>query len=408
MALIKRHKFAKAQTEPHPTEPLSQAAAQEIAPENLASAEDFKRAEEIINEAEIQAGQIIETAKQDAEAQAAEILNAAEQQKIQLLSDLEQEKQLIESQKTELEKLKESEKSKAYEDGMQNAQGKIEELVKILGEFDRVKANILEEAEDEIISIAMAVAQKLLRKEISNDQEFLARSISESVAKVTAGDALVKIELNPIDAENKDLLLALMKDSLDPALKLTIIQSENVDHGSCVIETSGGRFDARFSTQIDVIKSAFAKYLGHNIDDLEELANRYKAMSKDAEFDAMPLGEQDIAFELSDLDDSTQEFLNDAEIFDEKELISLLDEEKKNQEPQEEDTKMDIKLQDTDIDFEADTALDSEEELASLDEDVDMGAVDDDIDFSFESGDDYQAFSDDDDDGGVDSRFPEY
>jgi hypothetical protein len=40
-----------------------------------------------------------------------------------------------------------------------------------------------------------------------------------------------------------------------------------VDLGSCIINTQGGRLNASFRAQLEVIKSSFEKYLGHSIDD---------------------------------------------------------------------------------------------------------------------------------------------
>ena len=149
-----------------------------------------------------EAQSIIDAARSEAERRAAEILAAAEAERSRLLADARNQLQAISDEKAKLEYMREEFKRQAYEQGIAEAKSIIDELIKILASFQVAKEHILKEAEEEIGSIALIVAEKLLQAEIKRDKSakaLLTRQIRAAIAKVVAGNGMVKILAAPGD-----------------------------------------------------------------------------------------------------------------------------------------------------------------------------------------------------------------
>lgn len=342
-----------------------------------------------------EAHSIIDAARIDAERQAAEIIAHAQAQATELINAAKLEMQVVAEEKSKLDYLRETTKQEAYNLGIAEAEEIKDEFLKILSSFQAAKLVILREAEEEIGSIAVHVAEKLLASEIKREKgtkALLTRQIRAAVNKVVRGKGLVKISLASADMQHAKALKLALSKVLDEEVSLHFEADETVEPGSCIIETKGGRFDANFSTQIKVIYVALEKYLGHKIFDLDE---RYPEQSE-----MMITSPKSNTLSVEPSDDDLDALLTDIQnqaYFDEDvELKSKVDDE--------------IYEDDLDLDGdEEDELLDEDEDEDLLEED-DLGAVDDDVDLAEVVEEDAtdDAFIDDDGDSSGDERFPEY
>lgn len=348
-----------------------------------------------------EAHNIIDNARIEAERQAAEIINQAQVKSAELMSTARAQMQAVADEKAKLDLLRENTRLEAYNSGIAEVEEIKDEFLKILSSFQTAKSQILKEAEEEIGSIAVNVAQKLLLSEIKREKgtkALLTRQIRAAIAKVVSGKGMIKISLAVADMQHaKSLKLALSK-VLDQEISIHFEAIEAIEPGSCIIETKGGRFDASFSTQIKVINVALEKYLGHKIFDLDQ---RYPA---DLETEEMivssPSKSNTINVEPSDddLDALLTDIQNQAYFDEDAELKSKVDDE--------------IFEDDLDLDGDEteDEDLDEDEDEDLLVEEDDLGAVDDDVDLAevVEEEETADAFIDDDGDSSGDERFPEY
>ncbi len=345
-----------------------------------------------------EAQSIIDAARSEAERRAAEILAAAEAERSRLLADARNQLQAISDEKAKLEYMREEFKRQAYEQGIAEAKSIIDELIKILASFQVAKEHILKEAEEEIGSIALIVAEKLLQAEIKRDKSakaLLTRQIRAAIAKVVAGNGMVKILVAPGDMVVAKSIKTALAKVLDEGVKLYFEADETVAPASCIIETKGGRFDASFTTQIKVIKVALEKYLGHKLIDLDE---RYL---KNSEMDMLAAEPKHISIEPSD--DDLESLLRDIE------AGSVFDPEDEAVNAKADDDLFDDDLElDDDSDDEDEFAEEEDEDdVVQVEDEDEFGATDDDLDLEDELDAEDDPFADEDSDP-EDERFPEY
>jgi flagellar assembly protein FliH len=134
-------------------------------------------------------------------------------------------------------------------DEKQNCERLIENISK---QFARQAAFL----EVNAVKLAVAVADKIMKKEISIDGTVVLHQIRESLHRVWGVD-MVKLRINPNDEglvrEHRTALLA----GSDFIREVMIEADENVERGGCVIESSAGNVDARISTQLKQVEAVF-------------------------------------------------------------------------------------------------------------------------------------------------------
>lgn len=205
---------------------------------------------------------------EQAQIEAQKIIDLAQQNKVDLDNFINEEKAKLQAEREEIEKLAIAEKEKAFNEAMLEAESIKDQMAEILGAFQNVKYKILEEAKDEIASLALDVAKNILSYEARIDQKALFHLVKNSIEKVASTEkGRLIVSLNPSDLEHKEELSKNLEAVLDLGVRLIFQKDESVPLGSCILETQGGRFDARFTTQIEIIKLAFSKFLGKKLVD---------------------------------------------------------------------------------------------------------------------------------------------
>ncbi len=228
----------------------------------------YARKEAEVAEIERQAQVDIQKAINDSKILAQQILDDAQLQATTLREQILAQAEL---EKKNIENLASAEKLRAFNEGMTKADAYISDLMRILSSFNSAKQEILLDVKEEIAGLAIHVAKQILEREVFVNPQFLEEQILKAV-NLVAGPrgGVIQVFLNPIDQEKSAYLEANLAKLLDESIKLIFLKDENIDPGSCVINTAGGRLDLSFSSQIELIKVAFEKYLGHKIEEIPE------------------------------------------------------------------------------------------------------------------------------------------
>lgn len=149
--------------------------------------------------------------------------------------------------------------AKGQEEAVLNNQRVFDEAVsrasKIIAEAEQAAQAMIQAAERDIVEIGLAVANKIIIRQLTNDPEAIMPIVAEALKKVRDKEQVV-IRVNP---EDYDIVLAGRRDLQLVAggeQTLTITADHTVSRGGCVIDTSHGSVDARIDTQLDMIKKA--------------------------------------------------------------------------------------------------------------------------------------------------------
>jgi len=159
--------------------------------------------------------------------------------------------------------------------GLECAMQKLESLLtgghKLIGELGDLHRQTCRDVEAELVQLALAVARKVVGREVSLGPEVVTRIIRQALGRVEhAGRITVK--LNPADLE----LLADIKPQLlkgmPEAGRAAFEADKGIARGGCLIETDGGEIDARIERQFQVVEEAFRAELD------QETARRERAV----------------------------------------------------------------------------------------------------------------------------------
>lgn len=105
----------------------------------------------------------------------------------------------------------------------------------------------------ELIVLAVKIAEAVIRREVKQDPEFLARLASAALAQAPSGP-ISQILVHPDDRETMERWLLDVWGDEPPPLEL--VTDPHVDRGSCVIGTPTGFIDARIRTQLAELERA--------------------------------------------------------------------------------------------------------------------------------------------------------
>jgi flagellar biosynthesis/type III secretory pathway protein FliH len=167
-----------------------------------------------------------------------------------------EDRDLIRTAYEEAKIIHEEARAKGFSQGIQDAQAEIQKLQGQLAELMRDKEDALLGIIDEITPLAIEVAQRIIKTEVSCDDTLVARMAREAIQRVGRGAKNIMLRVHPHDV---DLVRSSLKDNPIPNLQaeLLVMEDLEVDQGSCIVETNGGLIDASFRTQFELLKNVF-------------------------------------------------------------------------------------------------------------------------------------------------------
>jgi flagellar assembly protein FliH len=122
-----------------------------------------------------------------------------------------------------------------------------------IGELAGLKKKLRREAEEDLVKLAIAIARRLIRRELSTDGVAILGLVKAALSRVEARD-VIRIRVHPEDA--KILQPCLVELSLPDRVELTADRS--LERGAVIVETARGELDASVETQLTEIERGFA------------------------------------------------------------------------------------------------------------------------------------------------------
>jgi flagellar biosynthesis/type III secretory pathway protein FliH len=172
--------------------------------------------------------------------------------------------------------------NKGEKAGFESAADKIESLNRMLDEaveaLRHARKRIQSDTEKEIVELVLAVAGRIVGREVQTNREAIVGVVREALQKVENRDTVV-IKMNPADIDFLNRLpLPLSGLSRNPD-GLRIEADDSVGIGGCLLETDGGDIDARIESRLRIVEEAFRKKLGQDLPghDIDLLDGRAQA-----------------------------------------------------------------------------------------------------------------------------------
>jgi len=151
------------------------------------------------------------------------------------------------------------EEGRAIEREAQTAARKSEEerfkrqLAKLMSDFVTERGRFLEQAEQEIVELALAVAARILRREAQMDPLLLMGAVRVALGQL-AGTSQVALR---VPSEQLNLWVEAMDLLPNPAVRPKVVAEEGMRLGDCVIESKVGTVDLGVRSQLGEIERGF-------------------------------------------------------------------------------------------------------------------------------------------------------
>lgn len=231
---------------------------------------------------------VSEEKKEEEEATLRRTVEQLRQENAALRTELDEERKRLEAERRnmtlkmsqEAEKLREKALREGYEEGYRRGaeQGKIEaieavreENIKKISSLVGLFESIHEELKNSLDVLLLANEAKLVRlwekilsrllfQRASLDEGLVLRVLKEILARASDRERIL-IYLNPSDLAYAESHNDELAELLRGVKHLEFIPDDNVDKGSCVVETNLGVYDARWRTQLEQISQELDKVL---------------------------------------------------------------------------------------------------------------------------------------------------
>ncbi len=109
------------------------------------------------------------------------------------------------------------------------------------------------------LEVAIAIAEKVIRREIDHRPEISTTLVRESL-QLASGCGEIHVRLNPQDLGSMQSGETMLCDELKKLAPSQIIADSSIRRGGCVVETKFGSIDNRIETQLERV----AQELGGN------------------------------------------------------------------------------------------------------------------------------------------------
>lgn len=199
------------------------------------------QANSIINEAQIQAAQILKESKQKIK---------QEEEKFEVFKN-----QVLEEKRQEGQKI-------GYEEGFQKASEdvhfKVINLEAIADSSFKLKKEIILSAEQEILQLSIVIAEKILKQQLEVKPELIIEIIRAAINELKDKEE-IKIIVNPALKDQLYNFSKELKNILKGMKTIKIVEDKTIHPNSAIIESPESRIDARLESQISEITQEIMK-----------------------------------------------------------------------------------------------------------------------------------------------------
>lgn len=114
------------------------------------------------------------------------------------------------------------------------------------------RRELLHAAEDEVVRLALQIAEKVLHREVQLDRR-LVNHMAETALQYVAVDGQVRLRVNPTDLSELGAYWLRRHGEVEGERSYELVGDPEVARGGVVIETRAGRVDARLETQLEEV-----------------------------------------------------------------------------------------------------------------------------------------------------------
>jgi flagellar assembly protein FliH len=149
----------------------------------------------------------------------------------------------------------EGEKS-GFESGLKKVEPLLLSLQEAILHFRQIRKETYIRIEKEVVDLALAIAKKVICREIQTDREIVVAVVREALARVAEADR-IKIKMNPAELKFINETKIHLSDLIPKFDHAAFEAEEGIPRGGCIIETDSGEIDARIEQQLQAVEETF-------------------------------------------------------------------------------------------------------------------------------------------------------
>lgn len=187
--------------------------------------------------------------------QAKQILTDAQQQAEQLRAEAEKKghaQGLIEGRKQAVQDQQNAIDAAADQKTSERLQTMIPAVEAAVRALESERNQWLSTWQNTAIKLSVAIAEKLLRRELQEAPELTKEAVLEAL-ELAAGNPRIVFHLNPSDVEFLGVWCEEIVQSMSPGGATEVVADPTITPGGCFIETKHGEIDARIETKLSRI-----------------------------------------------------------------------------------------------------------------------------------------------------------
>ncbi len=135
-------------------------------------------------------------------------------------------------------------------------QAALERATRSVADAASFRGRLRREAEQDVVRLSLAMARRILRRELSSDPEALVALVKTAMERLDSRE-MHKVRVRPEDAP---AVSALLEKTGSPA-RLEVVADASLERGGLIFETDRGQVDASADTQLQEIERGFADLL---------------------------------------------------------------------------------------------------------------------------------------------------
>ena len=138
-------------------------------------------------------------------------------------------------------------------------------LESTLVELDGIRKKIRQHMEQEVVELALHVARKVVRHELTVSKDAIVCVVKEAMNKLD-DPGKISIRLNPDDLKRIHGASDQLKSVMENLDSIQFEEDAGINCGGCYIQTEYGEIDARIEEQLRTIEEAFRSEMRNSTD----------------------------------------------------------------------------------------------------------------------------------------------
>jgi flagellar assembly protein FliH len=132
----------------------------------------------------------------------------------------------------------------------------LEKLARSIDDLAQIRGRLRKQAEGDVIKLSLAIARRVLRRELAIDRDAMRGLVMAALEKLQAQE-ICRVRTNPAQAA---AIAACLRESASNA-KVEVIPDGSLQPGGVVFETNQGNLDASVDSQLAEIERGLADHM---------------------------------------------------------------------------------------------------------------------------------------------------